>query len=71
MAIEQHVVGVLNGVVLASKQDFWRVDVPIDSKQAFFWVDRHCAENPLDILLTGVFALVEERLGKGWNQRNK
>lgn len=60
-------VGALNGIAVATKKDFWHVGMPVEPKQVFFWMDRHCAENPLDILMTGIFSLVSERLGEDWN----
>ena len=64
--LEQHLVGVLNGVSLATGKDFWHGGTRIDSRQAFFWMDKFCAENPLAYLLTGAFNLVTERLGEDW-----
>ncbi len=65
--LEQHLVGLLNGVVMTSGKDFWRLGGPIDDQQAFYWMDRYCAENPLGFLAMGGLALVAERLGEGWN----
>ena len=68
-ALEQHVVGTLNGIAIGAYRDFWREKTAIDSRQAFFWMDNFCEKNPLDKLLSGVFSLVSERLGGDWSVR--
>ena len=67
--LEEHFVGMLNGMALGSLRDFWRVPVPIEPSQAFYWLDRYCANNPLDIMATAASVLVKERLGSDWNTR--
>ena len=60
-------VGMLNGLGLASRSDFWRTGSGLEPEQVFFWMDRYCDNNPLSYATTGVFMLMTERLGEGWN----
>lgn len=67
LPVEQFLVGILNGFVLTSGKDFWRSPVPINTSQAFYWMDRYCENNPLDNVVFGALKLGNERLGEGWS----
>ena len=64
---EGWLVGMINGLGLASDSDFWRTAGGLEPEQVFFWMDRYCDKNPLGYAVSGIYELMEERLGKGWN----
>ena len=60
---QDYLLGFINGLVVLSLKDFWD---PIQREQVFYWMDKYCAENPLENVMSGSYALFEERFGKGW-----
>lgn len=68
-SLESFFVGLLDGITAASRQNVWLVPHEINAEQAYFWMDRYCADNPLSQVTYGAFQLIRERLGDGWNQK--
>ena len=60
---EYWLVGMMNGLALASGKDFW---ANIEQNQLIFWMDRYCDNNPLSDVVIGVGDLMVERFGRGW-----
>lgn len=60
---EYWLVGMMNGLALASGKDFW---ANIEQNQLIFWMDRYCDNNPLSSVVIGVGDLMVERFGRGW-----
>lgn len=67
--IQQYLIGTLNGAAVAVAKDVWGLPPRIGPKEAFFWMDVHCQSNPLDTVVQGAFALLQERLGTDWSER--
>jgi hypothetical protein len=65
-ALEHYLQGLINGLALGSRRDFWSFPYSIEPDQAFYWMDKYCAEAPLSNVVGGVYTLFEERFGKGW-----
>ena len=65
--LEAYQQGLINGIALGRRKDFWTFPYPIEPEQAFYWMDQYCAKNPLRSIIDGTYALFEERFGKGWN----
>ena len=60
--LEHYVVGMLNGMVLANMQEFWRADGASSSQAAVFaWIDNYCSANPLERLPAAVTQLYKQR----------
>jgi len=66
LVLEANQQGLINGLALVSRKDFWMVPYPIEPEQVFYWMDQYCANNPLNSIVQGSYALFEERFGKGW-----
>lgn len=66
--IESHLTGFFDGAAMGSSRNFWEIPSQLDPKQAFFWMDVYCENNPLSHVTTGAVKLLVERLGVGWNQ---
>ena len=58
--MEGVLIGTLNGLSLASGDEFWE---GLDPDQAFFWMDRYCDKNPLAYMWQGATTLMDERTG--------
>lgn len=69
--LEQYLVGEMNGLALGTGLDVWRLPTPIEAEQAYYWMDRHCENAPLDFLVNGIFALFDLRFGEGWNDQRQ
>lgn len=59
--LETHMVATLNGLALATGRDFWIEGGEITNDQVYFWMDRHCANNPLKDIVDGTVELWFER----------
>jgi hypothetical protein len=69
--IEDHLVGLINGMSMASGLNLWDVPTKIEKGQLFYWMDQYCAKNPLEILLQGAAAFAIERRGAEWRDKFK
>jgi hypothetical protein len=67
LQVQAYLVGLIDGLALGSMKDFWKTGAGLEDTQVFFWMDQHCANNPLDALVPATYTLMEERLGEGWN----
>ena len=62
-------VGMINGLGLGSNNDFWSTGSGLEPKQMFFWMDQYCDRNPLEYALSGIYKVMQERLGRGWIEK--
>ena len=67
VALEHYLLGFINGLALGNRKDFWEYPSRIKREQVHYWMDKYCAENPLQYVVYGALALFEERFGKGWD----
>ena len=67
--IQNFLVGLLDGLALGTGNDIWGSKGGLQDTQVFFWMDRHCANNPLNSLIPATYELMTERFGRGWNVR--
>ncbi len=65
VALEAHVLGILDGLSLGANRDFWKANgAPMLSRDAvFLWIDNYCLAHPLDASVEAVLALFKERSG--------
>lgn len=62
---EGYLLGLLDGLSLATWADFWRGGgTSVSREQAFLWMDKYCREEPLSNVLAGAFVLYKERVGR-------
>jgi len=59
-------VGMINGLALASDNDFWFTGSGLEPEQVFYWMDQYCNSDPLGGVVQGIYTLMDERLGRGW-----
>lgn len=63
IAYETYLVGLINGLALGRKVEFWNAKgIVMSREQAYLWMDNYCKSNPLSQPTAGVFQLFEERL---------
>lgn len=66
LALEQFVVGELNGLAMGTGLDIWSIPTPIEPDQVYYWMDMYCQDEPLAYVTAGVAHLVVERFGPEW-----
>ena len=63
-ALEQYVLGLLNGLSLGHGIDFWRADGWVLSRDAVYaWMDNYCQKNQLEDVVPATVQLYKERSG--------
>ena len=70
-SIEHHLVGLINGMALASGLDLWKLPTEIEKDQLFYWMDQYCASNPLNFVWQGSEGFASERRGTAWTDKFK
>jgi hypothetical protein len=61
-ALEEYVLGMLNGLVIGSDREFWRATEPkISRDAAYFWIDNYCRSHPTEQLNDAVITFFSER----------
>jgi hypothetical protein len=65
LALEYWVVGMLDGMTLASSRQFWRANAtPAANRESVFvWMDDYCRTRPANRIATGVTELFGQRAG--------
>ena len=66
---QDYLLGFINGLAIGSENDFWVYPNRIEREQVFYWMDQYCAENPLENVVYGSYAVFEERFGEDWYRR--
>jgi hypothetical protein len=67
--LETYVVGVMNGLALGSGVEFWySTGSKLEPGQVHLWMDKYCRENPLNSVVTGTIALMNEHTGAAYKQ---
>lgn len=67
--LEGYVLGLMNGLALASQIEFWQATgVPVGREQVFLWMDNYCRANPLSRTAVGAVALMIEHTGDRFRQ---
>ncbi len=62
--LEHYALGMLNGLSLGRRVEFWHADGPPMSRElAYEWIDRYCRANPRHALNAAVLRLFEQRVG--------
>jgi hypothetical protein len=69
VSLEHYLLGFINGLALGEAKDFWRYPNSIEPEQVYYWMDKYCANNPLQDVIGGSYALFQERFGEGWYLR--
>lgn len=64
--VRSWIVGMVNGLSLASGNDLWRSGSGLKPEQVFFWTDVYCDDNPLGYVTIGIIRLMKERFGEDW-----
>ncbi|MBL8808128.1 MAG: hypothetical protein JNN22_14885 [Rhodospirillales bacterium] len=67
---ESYAMGLLDGYVLATGNEFWRTKGGLARNQAFFYIDTFCQKMPLENVTVGIWQLFSERTGWKRNVRN-
>ena len=65
--LEHYVLGFINGVALSYLREIWIYPNKIEPEQVYYFIDVYCANNPLQNVVDGTYALFDDRFGKGWN----
>ena len=64
LAYEAFSVGFLNGLAMGHGMDFWNADgAQLSGDAVYLWVDKYCAENPQNQVITGLTQLYATRSG--------
>lgn len=67
--IEHYTQGLLNGLAMGRGVEIWKGQgQQISPKQAFLWMDKYCRDNPLSHVMTGAYALANEKTAGGFNR---
>jgi len=53
--------GLLSGMAIESRKEFWDSGNGITPDQVFYWMDNYCRKNPLRHINEGAFQLFRER----------
>ncbi len=62
VVLESYIIGYLGGFSSGSHREFWSADGRNISREAvYLWMDNYCRSNPLNVILTGVHTLFNER----------
>ena len=66
VALENYVIGALDGFSIASDVEFWRVSgaTAPSAESIYLWMDKYCRDHPLQSMVGGAMALFHERTGK-------
>lgn len=65
IALENYVLGYLDGASVGYDREFWGADGRIISREAVYsWMDNYCRSNPLNLIIPGLWKLFEERAKK-------
>ena len=67
VALEHYVMGLISGIALGKARDVWLYPNKIEPEQVYYFMDVYCANNPLQDVIDGTYALFDDRFGKGWN----
>ena len=60
--LEQHLMGLINGMTMGSSIDIWIVGgSTVSAQQLYFWMDNHCQKNPLSNTFAGATDFADER----------
>jgi hypothetical protein len=63
IALEDFVLGMLNGLAMGADAEYWRADGRgISRDAAYFSVDQYCRQHPTDLLITAVATVFKERV---------
>ncbi len=67
LALENYLVGLMNGMAVASSIEFWNAGgIPVSQEQVFLWMDKYCEHLPLSNVLAGSSDLMNERTGNAY-----
>jgi len=69
IALEHYVTGLVNGLALGSGTEFWRAKSGISKEQVYYYIDTYCQKNPLEGVLSGVIAVINEQTNNAYSRR--
>jgi hypothetical protein len=62
VSLEHFVIGLLNGMSIATIREFWGADGHNISRDAgFFWIDNYCRSHPTDLIFATAIAFFKQR----------
>jgi hypothetical protein len=67
LALEHYLIGLLNGMVMGARIEFWHAGgVAVSREQVFLWMDNYCRREPFSDPVAGATVLMKERTGDAW-----
>ena len=58
-----YVDGLINGMIMGYKFNFWSKPTDMEPKELYLWLDDYCSKNPSKNILNGIIEIFEYR----WN----